>query len=907
MRITDIILRISVALTASVIALTGCVKEIEQQPDYGFLQLRLIKSGSFASTKAQNGVLDSLYEAAKIKITLRSENADILTSTVPVMETDASLAEYGLQSEKFQLLKGAYTITGYTIYNALDKPITSGEPESGTSVTIVPGGLTVQDLSVATQERGFVKFRLVTKNDDELDNIDQELDDREEEIRNSAAKAAALGNAANDGAYSHPFHSIYAVDIKVKNIQSNQEFTFSRLKTTHEFIESQDGNNVSSVCTIDTLVPVIAGTYKVIYLKTYFDKSYAVYEENYDVPENEFTVKDNQVTGLGEDATDEELKTADVPVILHATAGYLQDAVALRKIWLDHDGPHWKEKGFPVIWNFDADVNVWLAQPGVQILEDGRIALLNFEGTGVSGKLSPEIGKLTALRQLYMGSHTYVPGNTSGTASKSGIYDPEQLKKEKEVHSFERTFYGNQHPLVNAFRNSPYLLESFEKDRKIDLRLDEPAVGEWPSESSSKYYSCHITELPDEINNLVNLEALYIAYGAMTKLPEDMSGMKNLTDVEIFNCYEMTEFPKGLATLPKLISLTFSCNYNVPEEETENGLKAINGGNAAKSLQLLYLPNQKMNVVPDLTNIVNLGLLNIQSCGVERFEKAFGKEHPFAQFLASYNNIESLPTVPDENGNGYFIGMSSETELIDLSHNKLKLVPNIFSAKSIYIMGTIDFSYNNITDVEDGDNYRGIKCLILNLAGNDLTTLPKQILGSGSYIEYMQLQQNGITEITEESLKGENTHWISAWDLSYNKLNKLPDNFSSRTLQYMSGLDLSYNRFDKFPYKAVNSQYLMTFIFRGQRDENGNRCMKEWPSGIGDNLFRLRALYLGSNDIGKITDKISYLCYNLDISDNPNISVDITHLCPYIKAGMFRLIYSPGQDIRGCDDGLILD
>lgn len=894
------------AAVIAVIALAaGCAKEMAPQSDYGFVQFRLIKSGSFATTKANNNVLDSLYEASKIKITLRSESNETLTPTVPVMETEASLAEYGLQSEKFQLVKGNYTIIGYTVYDVLDKPITSGVPAESTTIAVIPGGLVVQDLSIATQERGFVKFRLVTKNDEELDNIDQELDGREEEIRNSASKAAALGNPANDGAYSHPFHSIYAVDIKVKNIQSNQEFTFNRLKTTHEFIESQDGNNVSSVCSIDTLVPVIAGTYKVIYLKTYFDKSYAVYEENYDVPENEFKVKDNQVTGLGEDATDEDLKTADVPVILHATAGYLQDAVALRKIWLDHDGPHWKEKGFPVIWNFDADVNVWLAQPGVQILEDGRVALLDLEGTGISGKLSPEIGKLTALRQLYMGSHTFVPGNTSGTASRSGIYDPEQLRKEKEAHSFERTFYGNQHPLVNAFRNSPYLLESFENDRNIDLRLDEPAVGEWPSESGSKYYSCQITELPDEINNLVNLEALYIAYGAMKKLPEDMSGMANLTDVEIFNCYDMTEFPEGLATLPKLISLTFSCNYKVPASETENGLEAINGGNAAKSLQLLYLPNQKMTMVPDLTNIMNLGLLNIQNCGVESFEKPFGKDHPFAQFLASYNKItnDGLP----KDAEGYFMGMSSETETITFANNNLTAVPNIFSASSVYIMGTIDFSYNQITDVEDGDGYRGVKCRILNLAGNDLTTLPKQILGSGSYIEYMQLQQNGITEITEEALEGENTHWVSAWDLSYNKLNKLPDNFNSRTLQYMSGLDLSYNRFDKFPYTAVNSQYLLTFIFRGQRDENGNRCMREWPSGIGDNLFRLRALYLGSNDIGKITDKISYLCYNLDISDNPNISVDITHLCPYIKAGMFNLIYSPGQDIRGCDDGLILD
>ena len=65
----------------------------------------------------------------------------------------------------------------------------------------------------------------------------------------------------------------------------------------------------------------------------------------------------------------------------------------------------------------------------------------------------------------------------------------------------------------------------------------------------------------------------------------------------------------------------------------------------------------------------------------------------------------------------------------------------------------------------------------------------------------------------------------------------------------------------------------------------------------------MRALFLGGNNIGKVpdTETISYLIYVLDISDNPNIIINVSDVCPYIKAGMYNLIYDPTQDIRGCD------
>lgn len=87
---------------------------------------------------------------------------------------------------------------------------------------------------------------------------------------------------------------------------------------------------------------------------------------------------------------------------------------------------------------------------------------------------------------------------------------------------------------------------------------------------------------------------------------------------------------------------------------------------------------------------------------------------------------------------------------------------------------------------------------------------------------------------------------------------------------------------------------------RGQRNEKGERCLKEWPTGVY-NHRGLRALYMGSNDLGKIEDTISYLIYYLDISDNPNIVFDASDVCYNWLNGSYYLLYDKTQDIRGCD------
>ena len=93
------------------------------------------------------------------------------------------------------------------------------------------------------------------------------------------------------------------------------------------------------------------------------------------------------------------------------------------------------------------------------------------------------------------------------------------------------------------------------------------------------------------------------------------------------------------------------------------------------------------------------------------------------QLYLDHNNITSLPT----NSDGIFCG-TDDTETFSVTYNKLKKVPNIFSAKSKFAMKSVDFSYNEIDgfEGEEEGKYKGLRVETFTLAANPgLTKFPK--------------------------------------------------------------------------------------------------------------------------------------------------------------------------------------
>lgn len=847
------------ALLSSVLLFTGCTEEAEpvSEPGYGYVQFHLFKKGSY--TKAGDK-LEYLRDAAKIRVTLRSQDNDIITPVAVVEAVDKNLSEWGLQTAKIRLIAGKYTMTAYEIYDGLDNSVLVGSPSETVVLDVKPNGIVSEDIALNVVDRGWAKFRLVK--------------DLSEIVGTKAGK---------DGADEHPFYGIQSVDLTVKNKNTGEITEITNIEVTHKFVDGEkaaDPDYISGICVSDTLVALKGGTYTVTKFRTYFDYFRKVYETSTNVAENEFVVKDNQETD------------ADVPVTLHTTSGHVQDALALREIWEALDGPNWRIK-----WEFNCDVDAWTANTGVQILGNGRVASLDLTGTGAKGAMPAAIAKLTELRKLTLGTIGYnaaAGGTTVTTGRKLTYFTPEDHEADR------RLTIGTRDPR-SCF--SKELQQSFEIAGDPVKPSVKSLSERMPVMYKPEVNATDIVSLPDEINQLKNLEHITIAFSPIKTFPADMSGLTALTDVEIFACTELTEFPKGLATCPKLTSLTYSFNVNTAVSSMEEGISAINNGPASKTIQLLYFPNQRIDNMPDLSNIPRLSVLVIQGCGLKSFTAPFSKDQFFVQFMASDNELTSLPR--DEKGN--FLAYNAETEEVNFSGNKFTELPDIFDAKSAYQVGTVDFSKNQIASVEHGDAYRGIKAATFDISYNKLKELPVQLFGtSNSSISYLKIDGNGMEKISKEAIEGKYTYRTTTISMAYNKLKSLPDEFDSLTFPYLSGIDMSYNRFDYFPYTAVNNQYLSVFIFRHQRDADGDRCMRTWPAGIGQALAGLRALYLGSNDIRVVTDQLSYMIYNLDIQDNPNISIDVSAVCSYIKSGWFNLMYSPGQDIRGCDEALKL-
>ena len=160
---------------------------------------------------------------------------------------------------------------------------------------------------------------------------------------------------------------------------------------------------------------------------------------------------------------------------------------------------------------------------------------------------------------------------------------------------------------------------------------------------------------------------------------------------------------------------------------------------------------------------------------------------------------------------------------------------------------------------------------------------------------------NGMRHIEEGALRGRYASYLTTLDLSYNRLSDLPDaDICNANLPYLYGIDVSCNALSEFPKHILDIEALTVISIRQQRDDEGNRILKDWPTGIG-NHPKMAALYIGSNDYGLIDDVISPYILLFEIKDNPNISIDVSNVCPYIRQGYYELVYDSTQDIRGCD------
>ena len=839
--------------------------DILSNPQNGYVQFKLYKSASYdkrMATRAGGNQLDYLNEATKIKVILNNQDNLQFSQTLDLNAYNEENSAYGLRSSKLELTPGEYTVKGYYLYDKPENQIYVGQPTQDTKFTISTGGLITQDLLVDAIARGTVKFRLV---------------------KNIIKKSVEDGEA-------YPFSSIDEINLVVRNKDTRKQLSINGLEVEYTEDFAGNGNGYrTSYGKIDSLVIMEAGNYEILSYTAYKNNTILQYYNDEVLKQADFTVEDNIETD------------ADVPVTILETADNIKDYVALKEIWDNMHGEQWSYNGqnYPkgTNWSFDdKDVDMWGDQPGVVLNDKGRVTSLSIGDFGAIGEVPAAIGQLTELQTLALGTHndllTYE--NKNPLTSLKGQLTPSALKAIRDDYMDNVASHDIRADLSEPLQLAMKIKGTYNPEiQKKGIQTKDVMWGELTNQ---------ITGISAAIGNLKKLEVLYIANSPITELPgaseegPGMAGLDACTDLEIYNCPKLDKFPMVIAEMKELIQVNMAMNKQIKGADFTAGLKALATGPSKEKIQILYLGYNNMEELPaEVKNFKKLGKIDLVSNKLKKLP-AFGKNVNLVQGTFDYNEIAAIEV--DENGK--FCGME-DVESLTFSHNKLTYLPDIFDVTSPYIIGSVDFSYNQIND-EGLTGFSGVNTANISLAGNQLKKFPAVLLSTGSPLNVLNLSANQISTFNSSDLTGKNTYLLTTLDLTYNRLSELPKAFDGHTLPYLYGLDLSGNQLTGFPWGAANISYLTVLALRNQRDDKGNRVYKEWPASIAEHIG-LRALFLGGNNIGKVpdTETISYLIYTLDISDNPNIIINVSDVCPYIKAGMYTLIYDPTQDIRGCD------
>ena len=106
---------------------TGCDDDDDelQQTAFGYVQFKLYKSASAATKGAETrgiDMLDKLGDAKKIKVVMIYDGSTI-EQTLMLNSYNAENAEFGLRSDKLELLAGNYKLIGFYLYDKLDEQI----------------------------------------------------------------------------------------------------------------------------------------------------------------------------------------------------------------------------------------------------------------------------------------------------------------------------------------------------------------------------------------------------------------------------------------------------------------------------------------------------------------------------------------------------------------------------------------------------------------------------------------------------------------------------------------------------------------------------------------------------------------------------------------------------------------
>lgn len=229
-------------------------------------------------------------------------------------------------------------------------------------------------------------------------------------------------------------------------------------------------------------------------------------------------------------------------------------------------------------------------------------------------------------------------------------------------------------------------------------------------------------------------------------------------------------------------------------------MNALNKYARNKSIDLLYVNNSTINLLPD--NIfVNLSLHNVQlsSCQISKIaDHAFkGQENVLKNLNLQDNLLTEIPVKA--------IQILSKLNLLDLSKNRISIIQND-AFKGLNKLSTLKINDNNVTLAENA--FRGLEHSLknLNLKGTRQRRIPESIRGL-RHLAFLDLSLNGIKELpgpggirTFEDLDS-----LTALNLERNLIQNLGETSFVGIRKTLSSLSLLNNLLSEFPVGAIHA------------------------------------------------------------------------------------------------------
>ncbi|QSJ20422.1 leucine-rich repeat domain-containing protein [Nostoc sp. UHCC 0702] len=308
-----------------------------------------------------------------------------------------------------------------------------------------------------------------------------------------------------------------------------------------------------------------------------------------------------------------------------------------------------------------------------------------------------------------------------------------------------------------SYREVKQRIEKARREGAIELDLSGMGLTEVPEAIASltqlqtlDLSSNQLTQLPEAIASLTQLETLDLSYNQLRVLPGAIASLTQLQSLKL-SMNQLTELPEAIASLTQLQTLNLSYNQLTQLPEAIASLT---------QLQQLDLSNNKLTVLPQaIASLTKLQWLDLSSNQLTQLPEAIASLTKLQWLDLSSNQLTQLPEA---------IGHLTQLQTLDLCFNQLMELPESTKKLTKLILLSISENQfvsfpNEITNLQNLSELYAI--------GNQIEQLPNAI---GNLTQLRKLHLGG-KQISHNKVFGETIHGnhLTSLPYSFTKLTQL--------------------------------------------------------------------------------------------------------------------------------------